>query len=111
MTTTLTVTHLLCMNKYDLLTNNICLDCSLESLVFDMHHVCIVYILISLFLIQESEERVRRLRGQGGLSPVAGEDGCERYPILSPIMCPLSPGERSPRHPVPVIGMSAVALR
>ncbi|XP_077069716.1 centriolar coiled-coil protein of 110 kDa isoform X1 [Siphateles boraxobius] len=52
---------------------------------------------------QESEERVRRLRGQGGLSPVAGEDGCERYPILSPIMCPLSPGERSPRHPVPVI--------
>ncbi|XDV12489.1 hypothetical protein PO909_001154 [Leuciscus waleckii] len=54
---------------------------------------------------QESEERVRRLRGQGGLSPVAGEDGCERYPILSPIMCPLSPGERSPRHPVPVIGL------
>ncbi|XP_056089787.1 centriolar coiled-coil protein of 110 kDa [Rhinichthys klamathensis goyatoka] len=51
---------------------------------------------------QESEERVRRLRGQGGLSPLAGEDGCERYPILSPIMCPLSPGERSPRHPVPV---------
>ncbi|KAK7167240.1 hypothetical protein R3I94_001589 [Phoxinus phoxinus] len=52
---------------------------------------------------QESEERVRRLRGQGGLSPGAGEDGCERYPILSPIMCPVSPGERSPRHPVPVI--------
>ncbi|XP_048043923.1 centriolar coiled-coil protein of 110 kDa-like isoform X2 [Megalobrama amblycephala] len=57
---------------------------------------------------QELEERVWRLRGQGGLSPVAGEDGCElraageRYPILNP-MCPLSPGERSPRHPVPVI--------
>ncbi|KAG1931409.1 centriolar coiled-coil protein of 110 kDa isoform X2 [Pimephales promelas] len=58
---------------------------------------------------QESEERVRRLRGQGGLSPVAGEDGCERYPILSPIMCPLSPGERSPRHPVPVIGLDVAS--
>ncbi|XP_067278006.1 centriolar coiled-coil protein of 110 kDa isoform X2 [Pseudorasbora parva] len=56
---------------------------------------------------QESEEWTRRLRGQGGLSPVGSEDGCElrageRYPILTP-MCPLSPGERSPRHPVPVI--------
>lgn len=68
---------------------------------------------ISLFLIQESEEWVRRLRGQGGLSPLAGEDGCElrtageRYPILSP-MCPLSPGDRSPRHPVPTIGIISV---
>ncbi|KAK9978127.1 hypothetical protein ABG768_019895 [Culter alburnus] len=64
---------------------------------------------------QELEERVWRLRGQGGLSPVAGEDGCElraageRYPILSP-MCPLSPGERSPRHPVPVIGFPPTSL-
>ncbi|XP_052407599.1 centriolar coiled-coil protein of 110 kDa isoform X2 [Carassius gibelio] len=53
-----------------------------------------------LHLSQESEERVRRLRAQGGLSPVAGEDGCERYPLLSP----LSPGDRSPRHSVPTIG-------
>ncbi|XP_051744578.1 centriolar coiled-coil protein of 110 kDa-like isoform X3 [Ctenopharyngodon idella] len=64
---------------------------------------------------QELEERVWRLRGQGGLSPVAGEDGCElratgeRYPILSP-MCPLSPGERSPRHHVPVIGFPPTSL-
>ncbi|XP_058625852.1 centriolar coiled-coil protein of 110 kDa isoform X3 [Onychostoma macrolepis] len=68
-----------------------------------------------LHLSQESEERVRRLRGQGGLSPVAGEDGCElrtageRYPILSP-MCPLSPGDRSPRHPVPTFGFPSASL-
>ncbi|XP_043090745.1 centriolar coiled-coil protein of 110 kDa [Puntigrus tetrazona] len=68
-----------------------------------------------LHLGQESEERVRRLRAQGGLSPVAGEDGCElraageRYPILSP-MCPLSPGDRSPRNPVPAIGFPSSAL-
>uniref|UniRef100_A0A8C1HUH8 Centriolar coiled-coil protein of 110 kDa-like n=2 Tax=Cyprinus carpio TaxID=7962 RepID=A0A8C1HUH8_CYPCA len=63
-----------------------------------------------LHLSQESEERVRRLRGQGGLSPAAGEDGCElrtageRYPILSP-MCPLSPG-----HPVPSTGFPSTGL-
>lgn len=85
------------------------------TLVFKMHH-CVYCHCTCLSLIQELEERVWRLRGQGGLSPVAGEDRCElraageRYPTLSP-MCPLSPGERSPRHPVPVIGMSAVALR
>ncbi|KAK2916777.1 hypothetical protein Q8A67_001151 [Cirrhinus molitorella] len=68
-----------------------------------------------LLLSQESEERVRRLRSQGVLSPVAGEDGCEimaadeRYPILSP-MCPLSPGDRSPRHPVPSIGFPSTSL-
>ncbi|XP_016295659.1 centriolar coiled-coil protein of 110 kDa-like isoform X1 [Sinocyclocheilus anshuiensis] len=67
-----------------------------------------------LHLSQESEERARRLRGQGGLSPVAGEDGCElrageRYPILSP-MCSLSPGDRSPRHPVPTIGFPSTSL-
>ncbi|XP_052409310.1 centriolar coiled-coil protein of 110 kDa isoform X1 [Carassius gibelio] len=68
-----------------------------------------------LHLSQESEEWVRRLRGQGGLSPVAGEDGCEfrvtgeRYTILSP-MCPLSPGDRSPRHPVPTTGFPSTSL-
>uniref|UniRef100_A0A9J7WZS7 Centriolar coiled-coil protein of 110 kDa-like n=1 Tax=Cyprinus carpio carpio TaxID=630221 RepID=A0A9J7WZS7_CYPCA len=71
---------------------------------------------LSQFLFtQESEERVRRLRGQGGLSPIAGEDGCElwvageRYTIPSP-MCPLSPGARSPRHPVPTIGFPSSSL-
>ncbi|XP_026095795.1 centriolar coiled-coil protein of 110 kDa-like isoform X1 [Carassius auratus] len=58
-----------------------------------------------LHLSQESEERVRRLRAQGGLSPVAGEDGCERYPLLSP----LSPGDRSPRHSVPTIGFPSTS--
>ncbi|XP_059414825.1 centriolar coiled-coil protein of 110 kDa-like [Carassius carassius] len=68
-----------------------------------------------LHLSQESEEWVRRLRGQGGLSPVAGEDGCEfrvtgeRYTILSP-MCLLSPGDRSPRHPVPTTGFPSTSL-
>ncbi|XP_073800262.1 centriolar coiled-coil protein of 110 kDa isoform X1 [Danio rerio] len=52
----------------------------------------------------DSEERVRRLRAQGGLSPAVGEDSCaDRYPILSP-MCPLSPGDRSPRHPLQKMG-------
>lgn len=48
---------------------------------------------------------------QGGLSPVAGEDGWElravgeRYPVLSPV-CSLSPGDGSSRHSPSSIGMS-----
>ncbi|XP_051995857.1 centriolar coiled-coil protein of 110 kDa isoform X1 [Xyrauchen texanus] len=69
-----------------------------------------------LHLTQELEERVWRWNGgQGGLSPGAGDDECElraageRYPILSP-MCPISPGDRSPRHSVPAIGFASMSL-
>ncbi|KAA0706097.1 Centriolar coiled-coil protein of 110 kDa [Triplophysa tibetana] len=53
--------------------------------------------------------------GQGGLSPVAGEDGCElravseRYTVLSPV-CSLSPGDGSSWHSSSSIGSPSTSL-
>ncbi|XP_057202921.1 centriolar coiled-coil protein of 110 kDa isoform X2 [Triplophysa rosa] len=53
--------------------------------------------------------------GQGGLSPVAGEDGCElravgeRYTVLGPV-CSLSPGDGSSRHSTSSIGFPSTSL-
>ncbi|XP_056608783.1 centriolar coiled-coil protein of 110 kDa-like isoform X2 [Triplophysa dalaica] len=53
--------------------------------------------------------------GQGGLSPVAGEDGCElravgeRYTVLTPV-CSLSPGDGSSWHSASSIGSPSNSL-